>query len=573
MTPTLALRGRLMAMTGLVLVAAGAAHADAWPLVALGVVVIGALCSAYLAFFPTAIYLRRHKVELAWWVPPGEQPGGALTVDHPFPLHVTLRNHGRSVLRVLELRVFASSPVETPAGVAARVPAGYEVELIAGLRARACGHWVLHGALVQLGDVLGLFEVRAYFPNPMMLKVFPKLSSPRAGQMVIRPQVGALHERVGVHTIRRRGLAGELREIREHAHGDAFKFIAWKATARRRQLMVRELESEIVVTHQVIVDVAGTMRGGGDGKSKLDYAIETAAGLSRAALEGGDRVGLVTFDSRIYGHLRPGEGRPHYLKVLDRLLETRNVVDEDLTDLTDGELVSAVARYLLSQEAVDVRVSRPPPGDHPAWARIAAGPSGELYDLAAIGEIVASLLRVHGAAAEAARVRGGPPAWWMRVHLGPDTHPDMARLRLFCRLRGIELPYRAMQESGRRAAGFAEALARATATERSQLMVVVSDLAWVLDDPGVARRALQRARRKHHHILMVAPFGPAFAPPPASDAGRRVAEVLAGEERQAVDAARAELARIGVPVVIAGPEDGIETILRKMSRSRTRLRG
>ena len=44
---------------------------------------------------------------------------------------------------------------------------------------------------------------------------------------------GALHEQVGLHHVRRRGLSGELREIREHTHGDPFKFIAWKATARR----------------------------------------------------------------------------------------------------------------------------------------------------------------------------------------------------------------------------------------------------------------------------------------------------------------------------------------------------
>jgi uncharacterized protein (DUF58 family) len=575
-TPTLATRGRLLAVFASLLVGAGAIRPEAWPLLALGVVVAAGLCAAYLAFFPTAIYLRRHKVELAWWVPPGEQPGGAVTVDHPFALHVALRNHGRAVLRVLELRVFSSSAIDPPGPIAARVAAGYEVEVAASLRARACGHWTLHGALVRLSDLFGLFELRAYFPNPVAVKVFPKLSTPRAGQVVIRPQVGALHERLGVHTIRRRGLAGDLREIREHAHGDAFKFIAWKATARRRQLMVRELESEIVVTHQVVVDIAGSMRAGGDGRAKLDYAIETAAGLARAALEGGDRVGLCTFDSRIYGHLKPGEGRPHYLKILDRLLETRNVVDEDLTDLTDGELVAAVARYLLAQEAVDVRVVRPPSAADPLWGRIAAGPGGELYDMGAISGIISSLLRVHGAAAEAARARGTHamvPTWWSRVQLGEGTHPEMARLRLFCRLRGIELPYRPLQDPGRRAVGFAEALARATASERSQFVVVVSDLEWMLDDPRTALRALKRARRKNHHVICVAPFGPLFAPPASTTAGRRVAEVLTVEERRRLDVARHELSRLGVPVVTAGPEESIDVMLRRMARARALLRG
>ena len=39
-------------------------------LASLGVV----LLALYLSFYPTAILLRRKKIELSWWVPPGDQP-------------------------------------------------------------------------------------------------------------------------------------------------------------------------------------------------------------------------------------------------------------------------------------------------------------------------------------------------------------------------------------------------------------------------------------------------------------------------------------------------------------------
>ncbi len=52
------------------------------------------LLALYLAFYPTAILLRRKKIELSWWVPPGDQPGGALGADRPFQLHLAFRNHG-----------------------------------------------------------------------------------------------------------------------------------------------------------------------------------------------------------------------------------------------------------------------------------------------------------------------------------------------------------------------------------------------------------------------------------------------------------------------------------------------
>jgi uncharacterized protein (DUF58 family) len=575
MTPTLALRGRLVATCAALFLGAGGLYRGAWPLVFLGFAAAAALCVAYLAFYPTAIFLRRHKVELAWWVPPGDQPGGALTAGIPFTLHVALRNRGLRPLRVASAQVFASSAIVVPPPLATFVRPGEEVEVTASLRATACGHWVLHGALIKLGDVLGLFEVRAYFPSPIGLKVFPKLAAPRAGQAVMRPEIGALHERTGVHVVRRRGLMGDLREIREHAHGDPFKMIAWKATARRRQLMVRELESEIVVTHQLLVDMAATMRAGPLGASKLDYAIETAAALARAALEGGDRVGLTTFDTRVHEHLKAGEGRPHFLRVLDKLIETRNVVDADLTELTDGELVAATARYLLHQEGVDFRLSRPPPRDDPAWARVAAGPAGELYDLAALAEHTLRLLRASQGLPRAGQPhethdegRAPTSGFWSRMNLDPRNASDTEKLRAFCKLRGIELPYRSSVEPGRRAAGLVEALHRAGAAERSQLVVLISDLEAVLDDTAACLAAIGLLARRHHRLLVVAPTGADFLPATRTDAGDRVAQVLAWEERRRLDEARRELGRRGVQVLAAGAGDGAELLVRRFLRAR-----
>src|SRR5688500_3824343 len=82
------------------------------PLVAMGGGVLVALLAAYLGFFPTAVLLRRKKIELSWWVPPGDQPGGALAPDRPFLLHLAYRNHGSRTLRVLSTKVLAGRGLE-----------------------------------------------------------------------------------------------------------------------------------------------------------------------------------------------------------------------------------------------------------------------------------------------------------------------------------------------------------------------------------------------------------------------------------------------------------------------------
>jgi uncharacterized protein (DUF58 family) len=568
MIPALARRGKMVLGTAAFFVVVGSLYSSP-PLVVLGGSVVIGLLTAYLWFFPTAILLRRRKIELSWWVPPGDQPGGGLSVERPFAMHVALRNHGARALRVLDVRILSSSSLECPDDLEAVVPAGRQVEVVGDVRAHSAGYQVLHGAVLVFGDVLGLYDVRAYFPNPLAIKVFPRQANLRS-YAAIRPKGGALHERVGLHHVRRRGLAGELREIRDYAFGDPFKFIAWKATARRRKLMVRDLETEIVVTYQILVDIAGTMRGGSPGRTKLDYAIDTAAALGASALESGDRVGLITFDSRVYSELKPGTGHHHHLKIIDRLVETHSVVDEDLTDLTNGELVAAVAKYLAHQEAVDVRLRRTPSLDDPAWERIQAGPNGELYDLGVMGTVVSTLLKSMGQTTSHKAL--APAWWWSRVHIGSDSDPQMARLRLFCRLRGIELPYRQDHENGLRAAGLAAALHKVTVESRADVMLVITDLHGILDHPNAVLKSLARARRRSQRVIFIAPFGPDFAPDPESRTAERVADVLRRDEKDLVDEATRLLMRHGVPVVQAGPQDHPVALLRKLGRGSRRRR-
>jgi uncharacterized protein (DUF58 family) len=555
--PRLATRGKLVVASTLLFLLVGALHA-APPLVGISGVVLSMLLASYLAFYPVAILLRRKKIELSWWVPPGDQPGGALGVDRPFQLHMAFRNHGSRTLRVLSSKIHAASTLELGEPATATVKAGRQVEVTTQVRPLAAGYQVFHGAGLTLGDPLGLFEVEAYFPNPIAVKVFPRHLPAR--QRAIRPVGGAVHEQVGLHQVRRRGLAGELRELREHAHGDPFKFIAWKATARRGKLMVRDLESEIVATQMLVIDVGSGMRGGPTGRAPLDWAIDTASAIARAAATGGDRVGMVGFDTRRYVELAPGSGHHHWLQLVDRLLDARTVVDEDLTDVTSGELVALVARYLAHQEAIDVRIRIAPALDDPRWSTIQAGPDGQLYDLAATNRIVGKLLDVMGGDK---RRTLAPPWWWTRARHAGDSDPQLAPLRLFCRLRGIELPYRPLAEHGRRAAGFAAAIEHAVAEGRPDAVVIVSDLAGLAEDEEATGRALARARRAAGQVVALVPAPRRFLPAAETEVGSRVRSIVVRDAELTGIASRKLFARHGVTMIEAGPGDTPGQLLGK----------
>jgi uncharacterized protein (DUF58 family) len=556
MIPRLANRGKLVVASVLLFLVVGAIHGSP-PLVGIAGVALAALLAAHVGFYPTAILLRHKKIELAWWVPPGDQPGGVVSVDRPFFLHIAFRNHGGRTLRILRARVLASDALEIADDATATVAAGCQVEVRVSTRARAAGYQVFHGVVVELGDLLGLFDVEAYFPSSVAVNVFPRTIAAR--NRVARNLGGSSEDHVGPHPVRRRGSSGELREIRDHQHGDPFKFIAWKATAKRRKLMVRELETELIATHMLVVDIGAGMRHGELGKTALDWALDCAAALAREAMDRGDRVGLVAFDTRRCLELAPDTGRDHWMRLVDRLLEARSIVDEDLTDITSGELVAVIARYLAHQESFDIRLRVTPPLDDPRWVNIQAGPDGQLYDLAAAQQLIEKLL----AAAQQLRWRGQ-----LAAALAQSGKGDvMSLLRFFCRWRGVELPYAEEPEHGRRCAGFAEALAYASRDSGADSIVILSDLEGLHERPAVTQKTLGLARRHTRKLTVLCPAPRRFLPTSPAEAADVVRRIVVRDSERRQEPARTLFARRGVTIVDAGPGDHPDRLLARRGKA------
>ncbi len=562
MRPSLTTGGKsILATAGIFIL--GGVVVRSWPLVSLGGVALAMLLAAMLLFYPRTILLGRRKLEVAWWIPPAESAGGALVVGNPFNLQLFVRNRSPYDLGRAEIGVLHSEPMEMLSpDPTTLIPKGAEVELELRARCRSAGQWFFYGLTLRLVGPLGLYQVIAYYPLPLTTRIFPRFAPIRTS-VVHRPRTGTPHERSGRHPLKLRGLGGDLREIRDHQQGDPFKNIAWKATARTRKLMVKEYESEIMITHYVVLDVSWSMRAGDFGSSKLDYAVDLAASFSRWAIEAGDRVGLVTFDSRVYSKIRPADGRPHVAKIIDRLMDLRNIVDEDLTNLTKGELVRAVAEFILYQDGVNVRVSTPPPPHSDLWERLATDNLGNLYDMHALSAFVKRYLEGHRQAHQSSR-------WWRRV---VAKSPEMRNLRRFCQLRGIDLPYRSGDDvQGSKDAGIAEAIGQASASRGSQFILLISDLEGVTPGGGM-EKSLAMAVRRHHHPVLILPHTPLFGPRPETEESRAVAEILRADEDRRTRLLRREVARLGVPVLHASPDDALMLLLGRLARLRRLRRG
>lgn len=560
MSPSLTRSGLVLVGVSAALVVSGGVAA-AWPLVALGTLLLSAVLVLYLLFIPTSVLLRRRYLEFAWWVPASSTSGGALLADRPLELHLLLRNHSPLRLCLTSMRVLASSAIQLREPVISTLlPPRREIRLVTEATPRAAGYWFFHGMALQISDRFGLFALHVYYPNLMDIKVFPRLGLRRT-PIPFSPRTGALHERAGQRTVRQVGLGSDLREIRDHIPGDPFKRIAWKATARVRKLMVREFESEIVVTHWLLLDISSTMRGGGPGRSKLDYGLSLCSAFSRMALEAGDRVGLITFDHRIYSQIKPSDGNPQLYRLIERLMELHAIVDEDLTDLTDPELFTAVADYLAYQEGTTVqRRGRPPAREDPIWGDLLVGPAGQLYSREAMMRAVSHGLARRARSDEDRHAR----AWRWQVTASNRLN---AQLRRFCRLSGLEIPYRQHSFLAGKEKGMATALSTAAAARHSQFIVLVTDLEEMEELPALLG-ALRLARRRGHSITVVAPFGPAFLEPGKSDHAQRVQNIYSlRAQRQRRDVQQA-IEKLGIPVLSAAPHDALQVLMRRLAQLR-----
>ena len=96
-------------------------------------------------------------------------------------------------------------------------------------------------------------------------------------------------------------LTTDFKEIREYRHGDLYKSINWKATARRAMTsnprpVVNDYEREGKRNVWLFVDSGRQMATGSSIENSFEYAIKAAAGLSDHYLARNCNVGLVLFN-------------------------------------------------------------------------------------------------------------------------------------------------------------------------------------------------------------------------------------------------------------------------------------
>jgi uncharacterized protein (DUF58 family) len=338
-----------LAMAGLVAMAAGIAlrvpQVVAWG----GAILVG-VAFARAVTLVSVMRIRAAGFEMLWTGAPRlvRTTRGSRVV-----LKAEVRNRDTLAARYDKLRVIASPALDCKVEpLAGEVKATGSVELTVTIRALRAGFHGIHGLALEVRGAPGLFEVPLTFANPFGIEVMPRtvgraLAVPHGG----RSRTLATAGRPGAQ----RGDGTELFELREHVPGDPFRRIAWKASARRGKLVVREFEREERDAVQLILDASVELWSGAIGKAPLDEAIDFTALLASQHLARSDLVGLVIAGAHPLFSLAPDSGRAQLGKIVTALLDRSSTLDADRSGWDEGDMAVQVAEHMRPLDARAIR--------------------------------------------------------------------------------------------------------------------------------------------------------------------------------------------------------------------------
>jgi len=267
-----------------------------------------------------------------------------VAVGETVRLEAEVRNRDDRAARYVELRSVHSPHLSvTLEPNRGEVPAGGRLSVAVEIRASRTGRHGLYGLSLEVQGGPGLYEVPLTFANPFGVEAMPRVYSMRT-----RPAIGGRsrsHADAGRPGKRPNGNY-ELREIRAYQPGDAFKRVAWKASARRGRLMVREFDIEEREVVWLVLDASVELWAGPSGGSPLDWAIDATASLAEHHLQLGNRVGVAVVGGRQLAWLPPAAGAAHAARVMEVLAFSSHTHDFDRSGLDSGDIAHRVAEHL-----------------------------------------------------------------------------------------------------------------------------------------------------------------------------------------------------------------------------------
>ena len=129
---------------------------------------------------------------------------------------------------------------------------------------------------------------------------------------------------VGMRRARPPGASTAFAGLRDYVRGDDIRRVSWTATARRDRPVMVEVEAERGQQVIIALDCGRLMTAPAGDLDKLDHAVNAALMLAWVAQAFGDRVGMMTFDDRVTGFIKPERGAAQLRRITEALYSVKS---------------------------------------------------------------------------------------------------------------------------------------------------------------------------------------------------------------------------------------------------------
>ena len=177
---------------------------------------------------------------------------------------------------------------------------------------------------------IGLMEKRYRFFNGQVVPVYPSFLQLKKIEMVSFARMNNL---LGLKTIRKVGNNREFEQVRDYIEGDDTRAINWKATAKRSRLMVNQYRDEREQHIYCIIDMGRSMKMPFNGMSLLDYAINSSLAISKVVLKNYDKIGMITYSSKVHTVIRADNYNKQMKLIMDGLYKQETSFKESSLEI------------------------------------------------------------------------------------------------------------------------------------------------------------------------------------------------------------------------------------------------
>ena len=318
---TLTTRAAALLLLGLVPVGLRPAASTVWVWLLVWLVLVG--LDLALAATPGGLRLTREgetQVRL----------GESLTTS------LVVENTGRRTARGVVRDGWPPSAGSRPGRHPVSVPPGERRRVSTTLVPTRRGDRPADRVTVRLAGPLGLAARQRSVEVPGRVRVLHAFPSRKH----LPSRLAVLRELDGRAAVRTRGQGTEFDSLRDYVEGDDVRSIDWRATARRRNLVVRTWQPEQHRRIVLVIDTGRTSAGRVGDAPRLDAAMDAALLLTALAGHARDRVLVVAGDRRVRARVTGADRAA----LLHDVISTLAPVDPQLVETDWGVLAAEVTR-------------------------------------------------------------------------------------------------------------------------------------------------------------------------------------------------------------------------------------